>query len=157
MPKIQMEEIGVFLKKRIAEFQVEPIVDRCGTVATVGDGVVRVKGLPDRLYGELLEFEGGVFGMALDLEEDGVGAVLMDNSDTVNVGDSVKGTGVVAEIPVGDMLLGRVIDPIGRPLDGMPLEIKEYLPCERPAPTIMQRRPVDKPMETGIPTLSHTV
>ena len=150
MPKIQMEEIGVFLKKRIAEFQVEPIVYRCGTVATVGDGVVRVKGLPDRLYGELLEFEGGVFGMALDLEEDGVGAVLMDNSDTVNVGDSVKGTGVVAEIPVGDMLLGRVIDPIGRPLDGMPLEVKEYLPCERPAPAIMQRRPVDKPMETGI-------
>ena len=150
MPKIQMEEIGGFLKKRIAEFQVEPIVYRCGTVATVGDGVVRVKGLPDRLYGELLEFEGGVFGMALDLEEDGVGAVLMDNSDTVNVGDSVKGTGVVAEIPVGDMLLGRIIDPIGRPLDGMPLEVKEYLPCERPAPTIMQRRPVDKPMETGI-------
>ena len=150
MPKIQMEEIGGFLKKRIAEFQVEPIVYRCGTVATVGDGVVRVKGLPDRLYGELLEFEGGVFGMALDLEEDGVGAVLMDNSDTVNVGDSVKGTGVVAEIPVGDMLLGRVIDPIGRPLDGMPLEVKEYLPCERPAPAIMQRRPVDKPMETGI-------
>ena len=150
MPKIQMEEIGGFLKKRIAEFQVEPIVYRCGTVATVGDGVVRVKGLPDRLYGELLEFEGGVFGMALDLEEDGVGAVLMDNSDTVNVGDSVKGTGVVAEIPIGDMLLGRVIDPIGRPLDGMPLEVKEYLPCERPAPAIMQRRPVDKPMETGI-------
>ena len=150
MPKIQMEEIGGFLKKRIAEFQVEPIVYRCGTVATVGDGVVRVKGLPDRLYGELLEFEGGVFGMALDLEEDGVGAVLMDNSDTVNVGDGVKGTGVVAEIPVGDMLLGRVIDPIGRPLDGMPLEVKEYLPCERPAPAIMQRRPVDKPMETGI-------
>ncbi|MGN0450822.1 MAG: F0F1 ATP synthase subunit alpha, partial [Acutalibacteraceae bacterium] len=145
-----MEEIGGFLKKRISEFQVEPIVYRCGYVATVGDGVVRVKGLPDRLYGELLEFEGGVYGMALDLEEDGVGAVLMDNSDSVNVGDSVKGTGVVAEIPVGDMLLGRVIDPIGRPLDGMPLEVKEYLPCERPAPTIMQRRPVDKPLETGI-------
>lgn len=150
MPKIQMEEIGGFLKKRIVEFQVEPIVYRCGYVATVGDGVVRVKGLPDRLYGELLEFEGGVYGMALDLEEDGVGAVLMDNSDSVNVGDSVKGTGVVAEIPVGDMLLGRVIDPIGRPLDGQLLEVKEYLPCERPAPTIMQRRPVDKPLETGI-------
>lgn len=150
MPNIQMEEIGGFLKKRIAEFQVEPICYRCGYVATVGDGVVRVKGLPDRLYGELLEFEGGVYGMALDLEEDGVGAVLMDNSDSVNVGDSVKGTGVVAEIPVGDMLIGRVIDPIGRPLDGSLLEVKDYLPCERPAPAIMQRRPVDKPLETGI-------
>ena len=150
MPKIQMEEIGGFLKKRIAEFQVEPIVYRSGTVATVGDGVVRVKGLPDRLYGELLEFEGGVYGMALDLEEDGVGAVLMDSSDSVNVGDSVKGTGVVAEIPVGDSLLGRVIDPIGRPLDGGILDCDEHLPCERPAPKIMERRPVDKPLETGI-------
>ncbi|MEE1161592.1 MAG: F0F1 ATP synthase subunit alpha, partial [Acutalibacteraceae bacterium] len=128
----------------------EPIVYRSGTVATVGDGVVRVKGLPDRLYGELLEFEGGVYGMALDLEEDGVGAVLMDSSDSVNVGDSVKGTGVVAEIPVGDSLLGRVIDPIGRPLDGGILDCDEHLPCERPAPKIMERRPVDKPLETGI-------
>ena len=150
MPKIQMEEIGGFLIKRIAEFQVEPIVYRSGTVATVGDGVVRVKGLPDRLYGELLVFEGGVYGMALDLEEDGVGAVLMDSSDSVNVGDIVKGTGVVAEIPVGDSLLGRVIDPIGRPLDGGILDCDAHLPCERPAPKIMERRPVDKPLETGI-------
>ena len=88
--------------------------------------------------------------MALDLEEDGVGAVLMDNSDSVSVGSTVKGTGVVAEVPVGRSLIGRVIDPIGRPLDGEPLIAKEYLPCERTAPTIMQRRPVDKPLETGI-------
>ena len=88
--------------------------------------------------------------MALDLEEDGVGAVLMDNSDSVSVGSTVKGTGVVAEVPVGQSLIGRVIDPIGRPLDGEPLIAKEYLPCERTAPTIMQRRPVDKPLETGI-------
>ena len=150
MPEIQIEEIGSFLKKRIEQFRVEPIVYRCGRVSSVGDGVVRVKGLPDRLYGELLEFDGGVYGMALDLEEDGVGAVLMDDADTVNVGDSVKGTGVVAEVPVGDELLGRVIDPIGRPLDGEPLSVRAHLPCERPAPTIMQRRPVDKPLETGI-------
>ena len=88
--------------------------------------------------------------MALDLEEDGVGAVLMDNSDSVSVDSTVKGTGVVAEVPVGQSLIGRVIDPIGRPLDGEPLIAKEYLPCERTAPTIMQRRPVDKPLETGI-------
>lgn len=150
MPEIQIEEIGGYLKKQISRFRVEPIVYRRGTVSSVGDGVVRVKELPDRLYGELLEFDGGVYGMALDLEEDGVGAVLMDNSDTVNVGDGVKGTGVVAEVPVGDELLGRVIDPIGRPLDGEPLKARAYLPCERPAPTIMQRRPVDKPLETGI-------
>ena len=145
-----MEEIGIFLKKQIAEFHVKPIVYRCGKVARVGDDVVRVTGLPDRLYGELLEFESGAYGMALDLEEDGVGAVLMDNADTVNVGDTVKGTGVVAEAPIGDTLIGRVIDPIGRPLDGEPLTVKSYLPCENPAPKIMERRPVDKPLETGI-------
>ena len=150
MPEIKNEDIGSVLKKRIADFHTAPIVYRCGKVSSVGDGVVRVNGLPDRLYGELLEFEGGVYGMALDLEEDGVGAVLMDNSDSVSVGSTVKGTGVVAEVPVGQSLIGRVIDPIGRPLDGEPLIAKEYLPCERTAPTIMQRRPVDKPLETGI-------
>lgn len=150
MPEVQFEELGSFLKKRIADYKAEPIVYRCGKVSSVGDGVVRVTGLPDRLYGELLEFESGVYGMALDLTEDGVGAVLMNNADTVNVGDSVKGTGVVAEVPVGEQLISRVIDPIGRPLDGKPLEIKEQLPCEAPAPTIMERRPVDKPLETGI-------
>ena len=150
MSEVKMEEIGSFLKKQIAEFHVKPIVYRCGKVARVGDGVVRVTGLPDRLYGELLEFESGAYGMALDLEEDGVGAVLMDNADTVNVGDTVKGTGVVAEAPIGDTLIGRVIDPIGRPLDGEPLTVKSYLPCENPAPKIMERRPVDKPLETGI-------
>ena len=150
LSEVKMEEIGSFLKKQIAEFHVKPIVYRCGKVAKVGDGVVRVTGLPDRLYGELLEFESGAYGMALDLEEDGVGAVLMDNADTVNVGDTVKGTGVVAEAPIGDTLIGRVIDPIGRPLDGEPLTVKSYLPCENPAPKIMERRPVDKPLETGI-------
>ena len=150
MQDTEIEKISSFLKKRVAEFHTEPIVYRSGKVATVGDGVVRVSGLPDRLYGELLEFDGGVYGMALDLSEDDVGAVLMDNADTVNVGDSVKGTGVVADMPIGNSLIGRVLDPIGRPLDGMPLEVKEHLPCETPAPTIMQRRPVDKPLETGI-------
>lgn len=150
LSEVKMEEIGSFLKKQIAEFHVKPIVYHCGKVAKVGDGVVRVTGLPDRLYGELLEFESGAYGMALDLEEDGVGAVLMDNADTVNVGDTVKGTGVVAEAPIGDTLIGRVIDPIGRPLDGEPLTVKSYLPCENPAPKIMERRPVDKPLETGI-------
>ena len=121
-----------------------------GTVLSVGDGVVRVGGLPGRLYGELLEFDGKVFGMALDLEEDGVGAVLFDSGDRVCVGDGVRGTGEVAETPVGDALLGRVIDSIGRALDGEPLEADEFLPVERPAPSIIDRSPVDTPLETGI-------
>ncbi len=139
-----------YLKSRLDSFSVGPLSYRYGTVTAVGDGVARVTGLPDRVYGELLEFQSGVFGMALDLEENGVGAVLFDSADTVCVGDTVKGTGRVAETPVGEKLIGRVIDPIGRPLDGMELEVSDYLPAERTAPGISQRRPVCKPLETGI-------
>lgn len=139
-----------YLKQRLQSFEAEPVVYDYGTVKSVGDGVARVEGLQNRLYGELLEFKNDVFGMALDLEENGVGAVLFDSADTVMVGDSVRGTGRVAEIPVGRELLGRIIDPIGRPLDGKPLEVSKFLPAERPAPTIIQRRPVDTPLETGI-------
>lgn len=139
-----------YLKNKLGSYEFEPLVYDYGTVASVGDGVARVEGLKNRLYGELLEFKNGVFGMALDLEENGVGAVLFDSADTVTVGDSVRGTGKVAEIPVGNALLGRVIDPIGRALDGKPLDVKEYLPAERPAPTITERRPVKTPLETGI-------
>ncbi len=139
-----------YLHERLARFTAQPVSYRYGTVSSVGDGVARVSGLPGRLYGELLEFGSGLFGMALDLEENGVGAVLFDSSDSVSVGDSVRGTGRVAEIPVGDELLGRVIDPIGRPLDGLPLDLDDSLPAERPAPAIIDRRPVDTPLETGI-------
>ncbi len=139
-----------YLKERLESFSLEALKYEYGTVLSVGDGVVRVEGLSGRLYGELLEFDGGIFGMALDLQENGVGAVLFDSGDTVCVGDGVKGTGRVAEIPVGKKLLGRVIDPIGRPLDGKPLDTDEYLPAERTAPTIIDRRPVDTPLETGI-------
>ena len=145
-----VSEISRFLKSRIDSFDASPVSYKYGVVSRVGDGVARVTGLPERLYGELLEFDGGVFGMALDLEEDGVGAVLFDSADTVCVGDGVKGTGRVAEIPVGSKLLGRVIDPIGRALDGMPLEEDDYLPAERTAPEIIERRAVDTPLETGI-------
>lgn len=144
------EKISSYLKERVESFVSAPVEFRRGTVVKAGDGVVRVKGLPGRQYGELLEFEGGIFGMALDLEEDGVGAVLFDAADKVAVGCTVKGTGEVSRVPVGDGLLGRVIDPIGRPLDGKPLKAEKYLPAERPAPAIIERRPVDKPMQTGI-------
>lgn len=144
------ENIGDVLRSRIADFHPAPITYRRGRVVSAGDGVVHINGLPGRLYGELLEFEGGAYGMALDLDEDGVGAVLLDASDAVGVGTAVKGTGAVAEIPVGSALIGRIIDSVGRPLDGEPLEVKEYFPCEAVAPTIMERRPVDRPLETGI-------
>ena len=142
--------ISAYLKAHIDEYSFAPLIYRRGTVESVGDGVVHAVGLPERKYGELLEFDGGVFGMALDLNEDGVGAVLFDHGEKVRVGAGVKGTGQVASVPVGEELLARVIDPIGRPLDGQPLTAKAYLPVERPAPAIIDRRPVDTPMRTGI-------
>ncbi len=139
-----------YLKSRLQSFSTTPLVYECGKVSSVGDGVATVTGLKNRLYGELLEFDGEIYGMALDLNEDGVGAVLFDSADAVSVGDKVKGTNRVAEIPVGPELLGRIIDPIGRAIDGKSLDAKKYLPAERPAPTIIDREPVSKPLETGI-------
>ena len=144
------QKISAFLKERTDAFTPAPVIYKKGTVARVGDGVVHVKDLPGRKYGELLEFGSGVYGMALDLTEDGVGAVLLDAGDSVGAGETVKGTDRVAEVPVGEELLGRVIDPIGRPLDEKPLEPKRFYPVERPAPAIIDRRPVDTPLETGI-------
>ena len=139
-----------YLKERLQSFSATPIVYESGIVSSVGDGVATVTGLKNRLYGELLEFDGEIYGMALELNEDGVGAVLFDSADAVSVGDKVKGTNRVAEIPVGPELLGRIIDPIGRAIDGKALDAKKYLPAERPAPTIIDREPVSKPLETGI-------
>jgi len=150
MSENKLDNIGEFLKKRIDTFEPKPLIYRYGSVKSVADGIVRIEGLPHRSYGELLEFDDNVYGMALDLEEDGVGAVLLNTSDNVAVGGSVRGTGRVTEVPVGDELIGRVIDPIGRPLDGRPLTAKNYYPSERPAPPLIKRRPVDTPLETGI-------
>ena len=139
-----------FLKQKIEQFEPTPVVYAYGTVSRVGDGVVRVTGLPGRSYGELLAFDGGAFGMAIDLEEDGAGAVLLDTADVVSVGTRVRGTGRVCDVPVGENLVGRVIDPIGRALDGAPLEVKQYYPVERRAPDLVSRRAVDTPLETGV-------
>ncbi len=147
---MELKNISAHLKEQLSLWHAAPITYQRGRVSKVGDGVVRIEGLPGRLYGELLEFDGGVYGMALDLTENGVGAVLFDAADSVRVGDGVRGTDTVAETPVGDALLGRVVDPIGRPLDGRELRTETYLPAERPAPAIIDRRPVDTPMETGI-------
>lgn len=150
MSEIKLDDISTFLKKRVDTFEPKPLIYRYGRVKSVADGVVRIEGLPHRSYGELLEFNSDVYGMALDLEEDGVGAVLLNTTDNVAVGDKVRGIGRVTEVPVGEELIGRVIDPIGRPLDGMPLSTKNFLPSERPAPPLIKRRPVDTPLETGI-------
>ena len=150
MTEFPLESISEHIKNRIADFKSEAAVYRRGTVSAAGDGVVRIKGLPGRKYGELLRFDGDIYGMAMDLEEDGVGAVILDRNDKVSEGMGVIGTGAVVQVPVGGNLKGRVIDPIGRPLDGAELIPEGYLPAERPAPAINDRRPVDTPLMTGI-------
>jgi len=147
---LENNNIASFLKQRIASFEKSPVSYARGRVSSVGDGVVRVTGLPMRRYGELLEIGENTYGMVMDLEENGAGAVLLNSSDDVRVGDEVKGLDRVAEVPVGSELIGRIIDPIGRPLDNKPLNLDEYRPAERPAPPIIARRPVDTPLETGI-------
>ena len=143
-------DINAYLRQRIESYQAKPQVYAAGTVSASSDGVVHVEGLPGRRYGELLEFEGGIYGMALDLRLTGVGAVLLAVGDNVNVGSEVKGTNRVVEIPQGEELLGRVVDPIGRPLDGEPLPMRHFRPIEQPAPAIIQRQKVNSPLMTGL-------
>lgn len=149
MSDFTTENISSYLKRIIDSYEFKPISYRYGKVETLGDGVVRVGGLTDCSYGELLEFESGAFGMVMDLEENRVGAVLLEKSNLVRVGETVKGTGRVVRVPVGECCLGRVIDPIGRPFDGKELNADTFYPVERPAPKLIDRRPVDTPLQTG--------
>ena len=142
--------IGEFLKERLEGFSPEMVTYEYGRVKSVQDGIVQVEGLPHAKYGELLEFEGQVYGMALDMSLTGVGAALLGKADTVVPGSVVRGTGRISDVCVGRELLGRVVDPIGRPLGGMPLKAQRFREVECPAPAIMDRAPVDTPMETGI-------
>ena len=142
--------IGAFLKERLENFAPEMVTYEYGRVKSIQDGIVQVEGLSHAKYGELLEFEGQVYGMALDMSLDGVGAALLGKADTVAPGSVVRGTGRVSDVAVGKDLLGRVVDPIGRPLDGKSLKPDHFREVECPAPAIMDRSPVDTPMETGI-------
>lgn len=143
-------EIGAVLKKRLSTYSNKPAVYEYGTVTSVGDGVVRIEGLSHTRYGEEISFDRDVFGMTMDLELDGVGAVLLNGQDEVHVGERVCGTGKVVEVPVGPELLGRVINPIGMPLDGKPLNPSAYRPLESPAPRIIDRQAVNEPLMTGL-------
>lgn len=142
--------IGAFLKEKIKSFEYKPEIYEFGTVESCSDGVVQINGLSGSRYGELLEFNNDTYAIALELRYDGVGAVLLSGMSEVTAGAIVRGTGHVADISVGEPMLGRIVDSIGRPLDGKPLEAAEFRPLECPAPTIMQRSPVDTPLETGL-------
>src|SRR5919197_877824 len=148
---VRAEEITNIIKDRIQSFGQPVQTTNVGTVIEVHDGVARVYGLGGALSGELLEFPGGIYGLALNLEEDTVGAVLLGDEAGIREGDEVRATGRVVDVPVGDALVGRVVDALGQPLDGKgPIATTERRPVERIAPNVVTRKSVNTPMYTGI-------
>ena len=148
---IKASEISDLIKARIEKFASAAEERNIGTVVTVTDGIVRIHGLADVKYGEMLEFPGGSFGLALNLEQDSVGAVVLGEYKHITEGDTVKTTGRVVEVPVGQALLGRVVDALGRPLDDKgPIATTAVRPVERIAPGVIVRKSVDTPVQTGI-------
>tara|TARA_B110000263_G_scaffold224996_1_gene215753 strand:+ start:269 stop:1792 length:1524 start_codon:yes stop_codon:yes gene_type:complete len=156
--EIKTEEITSLLKQQLKKFQVDLDVSEVGEVLMVGDGVARVSGLENVMSSELVELPNGVFGMALNLEEDNVGLVLFGDSRLVKEGDLAKRTGKVVEVPVGPEMLGRVVNPLGKPVDGKgPINSKETLPVERKALGVMARQPVTQPLQTGIKAIDSMI
>jgi len=148
---IKTDNITSLLKEQIARFDLSVDVSEVGEVIEVGDGVARVSGLENVMSSELVELPNGVYGMALNLEDDNVGLVLFGDSRLVKEGDLAKRTNRVVEVPVGNAMLGRVVNPLGQPIDGKgPIETKDYLPIERKALGVMARSPVNQPLQTGI-------
>lgn len=151
MVEIRPDEVSAILRKQLSSFDKEIDTYEVGTVLQVGDGIARIYGLQNVMASELVEFPNGVFGMVLNLEEDNVGCILFGESRNIKEGDPVKRTGRVASMPVGEEMLGRVINPLGQPIDGHgPIKADKYLPIERKALGVIQRQPVKEPLQTGI-------
>jgi len=151
MAQIKAEEITEIIKQQLAGYEALVDVAEIGTVIEAGDGIARIHGLEKAMAGELLEFPHEVFGMVLNLEEDNVGAVLLGEAEAIKEGDLVKRTGRIASVPVGEALVGRVVNALGQPIDGKgPIDAKELRPIERLAPGVVDRRPVKEALQTGI-------
>jgi len=151
MAQIRAEEISEIIKRQLAGYETAVDVAEVGSVIETGDGIARIYGLEKAMAGELLEFPHEVFGMVLNLEEDNVGAVLLGAAEAIKEGDQVKRTGRIASVPVGEPLVGRVVNALGQPIDGKgPIETKELRPIERFAPGVVDRRPVKEALQTGI-------
>jgi F-type H+/Na+-transporting ATPase subunit alpha len=156
--KLRPDEITSILKQRIEEYSVETDLAEVGTVLTIGDGIARVYGLENAVAMEMLELEHGVTGLAFNLEEDNVGAALFGDWPLVKEGQAVRRTGRVASIPVGEELIGRIVDPLGIPVDGgPPLEAKHSRPLEFKAPGVVDRQPVKEPLQTGIKAIDSMI
>ncbi len=155
---LRPEEISSVIKDQIKRYASALEVSEVGTVIQVADGIARVHGLEKAMQGELLEFPGEVYGMVMNLEEDNVGAVLLGNQKNINEGDTVKTTGRVVEVPVGDALLGRVVNALGQPIDGKgPIQTDKYRQIERVASGVITRKSVDTPLQTGIKAIDSMV
>ena len=152
--KLRPEEITSILRQRIEHYDVETDLAEVGTVLQVGDGIARIYGLDNAVAMEMLELEHGVVGLAFNLEEDDVGAALFGEWEHIKEGEPVRRSGRVASVPVGEALLGRVVDPLGNPLDGRgPIEAEERRPLEFKAPGVIARQPVKEPLQTGIKSI----
>ena len=155
---LRPEEISSVIKEQIKNYSTKLEVSDVGTVIQVADGIARVHGLENAMQGELLEFPGEVYGMVLNLEEDNVGAVLLGDHKSINEGDTVKTTGRVVEVPVGDEMIGRVVNALGQPIDGKgPISTKKYRQIERVASGVISRKSVDTPLQTGIKAIDAMV
>ena len=156
--ELRPEEISNIIKEQITHYQSQIKLTDVGTVVTVGDGIAHVHGLENCMSGELLEFPGGVYGMAQNLEEDLVGAVILGSDQDIREADTVKRTNRIVEVPVGEAMLGRVVDALGKPIDGKgPIHTTEARPIESPAPGIIERAPVNVPLQTGIKAIDSMI
>lgn len=156
--ELHPEEITQLIKAQIKNYEAKATMTDTGTVVTVGDGIARIYGLQDCMAGELLLFPGEVYGMALNLEEEFVGAVLLGSDSGIKEGDTVRRTGKIVSVPVGDALLGRVVNPLGQPIDGKgSILTTETRPIESPAPGIIERKSVHQPLQTGIKAIDSMI
>src|ERR671922_1714302 len=155
---IRAEEISKIIRDQIGSYAVSVDVAEVGSVIAIGDGIARVHGVDRAMAGEMLEFPHGVFGIALNLEEESVGAVLLGEFNEIKEGDPVKRTGRIISVPVGDELLGRVVNSLGQPVDGKgPIITKQFAPIERLAPGVVDRLPVREPLQTCLKAIDSMV
>ena len=155
---INAQEISALIKKKIENFQPNFDVTETGVVTYIGDGIARARGLDNAMSGELLEFENGAYGMAQNLETNDVGIIILGDFVAIREGDIVKRTGKIMEVPVGEALIGRVVNPLGQPVDGLgDIETTGFRPVETPAPGVMQRKSVSEPLQTGLKAIDALV
>src|SRR6516162_485925 len=155
---IKADEISKIIREQIGSYAVDVDVAEVGSIISLGDGIARVHGVDNAMAGEMLEFPHGVFGIALNLEEESVGAVLLGDYKEIKEGDVVKRTGRIISVPVGDEMLGRVVNALGQPIDGKgPIQTSQFSPIERLAPGVVDRQPVKEPLQTGLKAIDGMV